>query len=507
MSSFDYTSRDYLSIRQDILDRASTLLPEWSNRSSSDFGVVMVDLWAYMGDILHYYIDRAAAETFLGTAVNKSSILALANLFDYQPSYQTSSVGSVLLAASDSTHSNTIVIPAGTGFVAPATDNEPLVYFTSTASASMGPSVSSATIQIAEGKYESNESPIQAVTRTTFSNGTAGQRFNIRYTGVIASSVVVYVAEGTTVGGVPTKVQYFYASDLELTTSDSRVFGLEISSDGVAQIVFGNGVNGRIPNNRAEVTVSYRRGQGATGNVVAGRITAFDTGSNILDVSIASSSATGGGSDSESIESMKANIPLMFRTQNRAVSLQDFKDLSLRVPQVTKATCKIVEGSSAPTEVLVYGVPQQSEYLGTAATSIVVPDYVKESIVEYFEPRTMVGASAGAGTSVALTGVNITANIYVKDGSVAYWVASAVSEVIDSFFTFDNVSFDQTLAIGSFYKAIQNVEGVDYVIITAFNTAGSGLETTLSTNPSVVSLFKKGNITLSTTGGVTGIIF
>jgi hypothetical protein len=500
MSSFDYTSRDYLSIRQDILDRASTLIPEWSNRNSSDFGMVMVDIWAYMGDILHYYIDRAAAETFIGTAVNKSSILALANLFDYRPSYQTSAVGSLILTASDSAHSDTIVIPAGTGFVAPATDNEPVVYFTSTASASMGPSVGAATIQIAEGRYENNESPIQAVTRTTFSNGTAGQRFNLRYTGAIASSVVVYVAEGTSVGGSPTKIQYFYTSDVDLAPSDSRVFGIEISADGVAQIVFGNGINGRIPNNRAEVTVSYRHGQGAVGNIVAGRITAFDSGSSINGVFISTSNATTGGTDSESIESMKANIPLMFRTQNRAVSIQDFKDLSLRVPQVIKATC-----TNVGSDITIYGLPFQPDYLGTADTSITVPAYIKDSIIEYFEPRTLVGASVSAGNSVALTGVNMDVDIYVKDGSVAYWVAVAVSEVIDSFFTFDNVEFDQTLAIGTFYKAIQNVEGVDYVIITEFNTAGSGITPTLTASSDPVSLFKKGNITLTTSGGITGV--
>lgn len=498
MPSFDYTSRDYLSIRQDIIDRASTLLPEWSNRNSSDFGMVLVDLWAYIGDILHYYVDRAAAETYLGTAVNKSSIMALANLFDYRPAYQTSSVGFVSLTASYPNHSDTIVIPANTGFVAPATDNEPLVYFTSTASASMGPSISSATIQVAEGKYESNESPIQAVTRTTYSNGTAGQRFNLRYTGVVASSVVVNVAEGPTIGGSPSNVQYFYTSDLTLTASDSKVFGIEIASDGVAQIIFGNGVNGKIPNNRAEVTVSYRRGQGSVGNIVSGRITAFDSGSNINNVSVTSSTSTTGGTDSESLESMKANIPLMFRTQNRAVSLQDFKDLALRVPQVVKATC-----TTSSSNVTVYGLPYQSDYLTNTSSSITVPTYIKDSIKEYFASRTLVGASVGAASSVPLTGVNISATIHVATNAVTYWVASAVADAIDSFFIFDNVSFGQTLSLGAFYKAIQSIEGVDYVNISVFDTGGSsGLLNTLTAGDN--TLFRKGTISLSTVGGITG---
>ena len=167
---------------------------------------------------------------------------------------------------------------------------------------------------------------------------------------------------------------------------------------------------------------------------------------------------------------------------------------------MVKATC-----TNVGSDITIYGLPFQPDYLGTADTSITVPNYIKESIIEYFEPRTLVGASVSAGNSVALTGVNMDVDIYVKDGSVAYWVAVAVSEVIDSFFIFDNVEFDQTLAIGTFYKAIQNVEGVDYVIITEFNTTGSGITPTLTASSDPVSLFKKGNITLTTSGGITGV--
>ena len=68
MSTFDYTNRDYTSIRNDLLNRASVVLPEWTSRDSSDFGILFVDLVSYMGDILHYYVDQAARESFLVNA-------------------------------------------------------------------------------------------------------------------------------------------------------------------------------------------------------------------------------------------------------------------------------------------------------------------------------------------------------------------------------------------------------------------------------------------------------
>lgn len=510
MPSFDYTSRDYLSIRQDLLDRASNAIPEWTSRSRADFGVLMVDLWAYMGDVLHYYVDRAAAETYLNTATQKSSVLAIANLLDYKPLFQTSATGTVTLEAVDPNHSSTITIPVGTGFVAPASDNNPVIYFTSTSSASMGPSVTAITIPVAEGLLVSNESPINATTRVAgVSNGSANQRFNLRYSGVVASSVEVFVKEGAVVGSSATPVQYYYTQNLPDASSDSRSFTLEVSADGVMQIIFGNGVNGVIPSNGAEVVVSYRRGVGFNGNIEADRIQAFDTGSLVLGVTITASSATTGGTDSESIESMKASIPLMFRTQDRAVSIQDFKDLALRAPQVAKATC---DASGAP-NIMLYVTPYQYDYLTTTATSLPIPADIRSGVITYFEPRTLVGASVGVSPTIPLTPVNITVSVAVQDQYVAQWVKDSVQSVIDSFFTFESVSFGQVLSLGAFYRAIHAVEGVDYAVISRFRRNGDTAQevyTTLTTGDTTLlrntALFRKGTINVTTTGGITGIL-
>ena len=417
MPSFDYTSRDYLSIRQDLFDRASEFVPEWNARNPSDFGVLMVDLWAYVGDILHYYVDRAAAETYLNTATQKSSVLAIANLLDYRPLFQTASEGTVTLTATDPNHAGVITIPKNTMFVAPATSNLPAVYFATTASASMGASVASIEVVVSEGKYVNLEAPVQSVTRVSSSNGTSGQRFNLRYTGAIGSSVEVSVYEGTVVSGSPTAITYSYSSDIASEDAAARVFTLEVTSDGVMQVIFGNGINGKIPANNAEIKVSYRYGQGYAGNISSGRVTAFDTGSAIEGLIISSSSSTAGGSDSESLESMKANIPLMFRTQDRAVSLQDFKDLAISVPQVAKATC-----SNAGSNVMVFGVPYQANYINQATNTLTISSTIQNAIITYFEPRTMVGASVGAAASVTLQPVSITAQINVKPQYVAQLV-------------------------------------------------------------------------------------
>lgn len=498
MSSFDYTSRDYLSIKQDILERASTMIPEWTARNASDFGMVLVDLWAYIGDILHYYVDRAAAETYLETATQKSSVLAIANLLDYKPLFQTSSSGTVTVAASNANHADTITIPINTSFVAPATDNLPAVYFTSTASASMGPSVSSVVVSVEEGKYQNLEAPVQSITRLSTSNGVGGQRFNLRYTGAIASSVSVYVYEGVVVNGSPAAVQYRYTSSIENEPSTSAVFTLEVTADGIMQVIFGNGVNGKIPNAGAEVKVSYRYGQGVVGNISSGRVTLYDSGSAVANTTILSSSAMSGGTDSESVESMKANIPLLFRTQDRAVSLQDFKDLALRVPQVAKATC-----TRAGSTVTVYGVPYQNNYEDSGSATIAISSLIQSEILKYFEARTVIGASVIAAPSVTLTPINVTATIYVKPEYVAQWVKDSVTDAIKTLFKFESVSFGQVLSLGEVYRTIYAVEGVDYATISVFSTS-TGVSNTITADAD--KLLRRGTLSLTTSGGITGTL-
>ena len=85
MANFDNTARDYSSIRTNLATRAASSLPEWSGNDSSDFMSTLIDLWAYSADIMHYYIDRASTEAFLGTATQRSSVVSLANLYGYVP--------------------------------------------------------------------------------------------------------------------------------------------------------------------------------------------------------------------------------------------------------------------------------------------------------------------------------------------------------------------------------------------------------------------------------------
>lgn len=79
----DYLTKDYASFRQLMLDRISTLVPQWQERNPADLGVALVELLAYVGDHLSYQQDAVATEAYLGTARKRVSVRRHARLVDY----------------------------------------------------------------------------------------------------------------------------------------------------------------------------------------------------------------------------------------------------------------------------------------------------------------------------------------------------------------------------------------------------------------------------------------
>ncbi len=79
----DYQARDYASFRRLMFDRLAGVTPTWTERNPADFGVAMVELFAYLGDQLTYAQDAVATEAYLATARRRTSVKRHARLLDY----------------------------------------------------------------------------------------------------------------------------------------------------------------------------------------------------------------------------------------------------------------------------------------------------------------------------------------------------------------------------------------------------------------------------------------
>lgn len=496
MSNFDHTSRDFSSIQADLLRRAQDQIPEWTSREESDFGTMLVDLWAYMGDILHYYVDRAAGEAFLQTATQRESVLAIANLLDYVPAGRRAATATITLNAAATTATDTapVYLPRYTRFLArPLVDNASPVVFTLNAPTAFVGSVSGASASLVRDGVTYNTyaktSPVvvgvtegEIFTETYTSTGTVGQKITLRNTGVVTESITVNVNEGPN----GSAVSYSYIDRLIKATSSQRVFSVDVAADNSSILTFGNAVNGKIPTINSTISITYRRSRGGAGNVNAQAIYRLESttvaGAPSLDglVIVPNATPASGGIDIESISSLKANIPASFRSQDRAVSLQDYIDIVKRVPGIVKSTARVDNAGV----VQIKAVETPSNY--GSSNTLVLPANKVTAIQEFLEPREIVYVTSNVSASVTLTPIRFKANMKVMDGFIRETVVDNVEKAIKELFSFDAIDFhgssiSASVALGNVYRAAMAVEGVDYINVTAFTTTNSDVVDTIGT--------------------------
>ena len=482
MAAFDYTSRDYATIKSDMLARAGRIIPEWTDRDPSDFGMVMVDLLAQMGDVLHYYVDRAAGESFLSTATQRESVLAFANLFDYSPSSRSSATAQLTLRNTGAD----VSLPQYQRFIARYDDVTYQCYapeaVTLTAS-------SDTTLTVLEGTIVN----APAETLTTASSGFASQRYRLINKNVVKSSVVISVYED----GV-NPVEYRRVFNFSDALQNERVYTLYTTAEDNIEVVFGTAARGFIPPANARIEAVYAFSSGASGNLAQDSITEF-YGATPANVSILTSTDFSGGVNEESIESLRNSIPISLSSQQRAVTANDYKSLAIGIEGVSKVA---VDYDSASHTVTIYPqVDRSSDYLTTPDPSQTVATTTQEAIEEIIQPLATIGVTVDAATTITWTPINLTVTANLYDFAVATQAQRLLDLTIDEFFKFENVSFGQTLSLGSFYRALMSVYGVEYVNISVFDTSGNtGLQNTITVGD--FALPKKGSIISSVVGGI-----
>lgn len=162
----DYTSRDYSAILSDMQALIPNFTPNWTNRDPSDFGMVLVELFAYMGDIMSYYIDRSANEAMIGTASQRQSLLDIASLLGYVPTLATPASTTVTFTNSSQA---AITVPAltqvATSLVNNATTSQ--VIFETTNSIVVPASTTSVSLSSASGVASSSSTSVTGTLGTT----------------------------------------------------------------------------------------------------------------------------------------------------------------------------------------------------------------------------------------------------------------------------------------------------------------------------------------------------
>jgi hypothetical protein len=81
----NYTSRDFESIKEDLVNYAKRYYPTtYKDFNEASFGSMMLDLVAYVGDQLSFYADYQANESFLDSAIEFKNIVRLCKQLGYK---------------------------------------------------------------------------------------------------------------------------------------------------------------------------------------------------------------------------------------------------------------------------------------------------------------------------------------------------------------------------------------------------------------------------------------
>lgn len=244
---------------------------------------------------------------------------------------------------------------------------------------------------------------------------------------------------------------------------DRHGFVVEIESDGVAWVRFGSELK-----EDTSFTSKYRVGNGTAGNLGAESLAHVVTNENAISA-VRNPLPARGGSEPESIEETRQRAPTAFRTQKRAVTEEDYAEVTQRDPRVQRAAATFRWTGSWHTVFLTV------DRLG----GLEVDEEFDREMVKHVDRFRMAGHDLEVDAPHFVS-LEIEMHVCVKPGYFRSDVRAALLALFSNrtlpdgtrgLFHPDRFTFGQTVFLSPLYAAAQAVAGVASVQITRFQRA------------------------------------
>ena len=300
----------------DVKDNLKTYLKAQTEFKDYDFegsGMnILLDTLAYNTHYLGFNANMLANEMFLDSASLRSSVVSHAKTLGYETTSARASNATINVNLT--TDSTTKTMPAGTAFTTSVdgTDYQFVTIADITAS-NTGSSVPFDSVKIYEGSY--------ITTRYTVDTSEVDQRFLLSDANSDTSTLTVKVQTSSSDTSTTT---YTKATDITQLTSSSTVYYLQETDSGLFEVYFGDGIVSKALADGNIVQLQYV----VTNKTLANGASAFSSPASIDSVStitVTTVSSATGGSEAESIDSIKLQAPLDYATQGRCVTVDDYK--------------------------------------------------------------------------------------------------------------------------------------------------------------------------------------
>ena len=430
-------AKDYTALRQALLDRVPQLTDRWTDRNPSDIGMVLLELFCGVGDMLAYYLDAQTAEAFLPTAKQRQNVIALCALIGYRL-HRVVSATTTLRFTLESRLSEALVIPSGTR--CHAKTDQGTVPFETMEDAILAQGELRIDIPAWQGERQ---------TQTATATGQAWQTLRLRSTTIAEHSLQVTIQDQPW-----TVVTHFQES-----LPDSRHVVADTDAMDVTTLTFGDGTMAAIPEADQPITITWLDSQGAAGNLGPHRITTIDSTLRHHDQPVAlmvtNPVAATGGAPRETIAHAKQRAPASLRSGWKAVTLQDYLTLALAFPGVAKVT---VLDTTTCAAMRVYTV-----HLVMAPEGGGMPSpALKAALLAYLEQRKVITVALQLFDPV-YQAIPIAATLYYWSDQDEATIRHRVESVLADQFAFARVQFGDTVHTSDLIAALDGVAGISHV--------------------------------------------
>ena len=472
----DYTNKDYASLREAMLALASEKLPEWTDHSANDLGVVLIELLAAMGDMLAYYQDRIAGESYLDTAVERRSVMNLLRLIGYElRPPQPATADLTLIFERDAEKPSEVIIPTQAEFKTKADARSPEVGFRyvrndlviDVAQLTQLPKkpkeISELGIDSARLPFKPDDGKdyrfyqllpvIQVDAQVSHetvgsSDDSPGQRFALKQQPLIDESLQLVVSEK----------KWERRESLLHSLSGDEHFTVRRDEKGIVWIEFGDGKYGRIPpRGQNNIVASYRVGGGSKGNVPAYSIVQAPAISQLKAAFNLRPAA--GGAEAEPEREAAQRAPQLFRSVGRAVTAADYE---AHARQFGVGKVRAVASSRSVADL------SRVDLVVAPAGGGFPSDTLKEDLNTYFADKRVVTTALNIVDPVYV-GVFIEGSLEVEPYYFTDQVRQQAEQAVGRLLAFENVDFGGRLYLSKFFEAIEAIDGVVGVSFTRFD--------------------------------------
>ena len=413
-----FTNLDFDQIKTQIKEylRANSNFTDF-DFEGSNFSV-LIDTLAYNTYISAFNSNLVVNESFLDSATLRENVVSMARNIGYVPRSKTPARASISFSVTANTTSSTISLQPGLVCVGRQNDSDIVFSISEEIVAT-----TTVTGGVGVANFGSSSNPIEVLEGTFLTSqyivdGSLEQRFILDNANIDSSSIVAYVGTPGVLGK-----QYKMIDNIVGISSISDTYLIQEIQDERYELLFGDGIFGRKPENGAVITVQYVVTSGSEGNGpeffnFAGNFLG-DNGQVITPSvipTINTINAASNGGDIESIDSIKYFAPRLYSSQYRAVTSRDYESIIQTIYPNTESVSVVGGEEVDPPQfgtVLITIKPKNGEF---------VSDFDKTQILTKLK-------------SYSLTGINQKIVdlqvLYVEVESFIYYDSTKVSTVND----------------------------------------------------------------------------